>query len=161
MKPLFARVDKGDVDAIKASGLFDETWYLKKVSGRSLLGMDAAEHYLWIGARLSRNPSPGFDGNAYLAANEDVAECGVNPLLHYVRYGKEEGRSWTQGKKHRKAFQEVPLYRHIQSLPADIEAEIMRLPLRNAAHAVVDVIIPVYRGEDRDAVVHLARAEVS
>ena len=136
-----------DIDAVQASGLFDEAWYLKRFPDVATLGMGAAEHYLWIGARLSRNPSPGFDGNAYLAANEDVAECGVNPLLHYVRHGKQEGRSWTQGRKHKKAFADVPLYRHIQSLPADIEAEIVRLPLRSAAHAVVDVVIPVYRGK--------------
>ena len=136
-----------DIEAVRGSGLFDEVWYLNRFPDVSMIGMDAAEHYLWIGARLRRNPSPDFDGNAYFAANEDVAESGVNPLLHYVRYGKEEGRSWTQGSKNRKAFQELPLYRHLQSLPADLEAEIMRLPVRSAAPAVVDVVIPVYRGK--------------
>jgi GT2 family glycosyltransferase len=144
---MFTGLSRLDIDAVKASDLFDEAWYLGRFPDVSLLGMDAAEHYLWIGARLSRNPSPDFDGNAYFAANEDVAECGINPLLHYVRHGKEEGRSWTQGKKHKKAFRDAPLYRHVQSLPADIEAEIMRLPVRSAANAVVDVVIPVYRGK--------------
>jgi len=54
--------------------------------------MDAAEHYLWIGAKLGRNPSPDFDGAAYLAANPDVASAGINPLLHYERSGRAEGR---------------------------------------------------------------------
>jgi GT2 family glycosyltransferase len=144
---LLTQVSKVDIDAINASELFDAGWYLQRFPDVSLLGMAAAEHYLWIGARLSRNPSPDFDGNAYLAANEDIAECGINPLLHYVRYGKDEGRSWAQGRKHRKSFREVPLYRHVQSLPPDLEMEITRLPLRSTDAALVDVVIPVYRGK--------------
>jgi O-antigen biosynthesis protein len=143
-----AGISGADINAVKSSGLFDESWYLQRFPDVTMLGMDAAEHYLWIGARLRRNPSPDFDGNAYVAANEDVAECGVNPLLHYLRYGKAEGRSWTTGKKHSKAFQEVPLYRYAEVLPADLEAEIMRLPLRSTTQAVVDVVIPVYRGKN-------------
>jgi hypothetical protein len=31
------------------------------------------------------NPHPLFDCNAYLAEHPDVAQRGVNPLLHYLR----------------------------------------------------------------------------
>ncbi len=36
--------------------------------------------------------SPYFDSSWYLAQNLDVAKSGVNPVLHYVRYGWKEGR---------------------------------------------------------------------
>jgi hypothetical protein len=40
--------------------------------------------------------SPNFNGIFYLLNNTDVAESGMNPLLHYVQYGKTEGRSATE-----------------------------------------------------------------
>lgn len=33
-----------------------------------------------------------FDGETYLARNPDVAEEGADPLLHFVMYGRHEGR---------------------------------------------------------------------
>lgn len=33
-----------------------------------------------------------FDDEAYLAANPDVAQEGVDPLLHYIKHGMDEGR---------------------------------------------------------------------
>ena len=34
----------------------------------------------------------GFDRNFYLAMNPDVAEAGMDPEVHYLRYGQFEGR---------------------------------------------------------------------
>ena len=34
-----------------------------------------------------------FDGNAYKAANPDVAASGMDPLTHYLTYGYNEGRT--------------------------------------------------------------------
>jgi hypothetical protein len=34
-----------------------------------------------------------FDVNSYLLANPDVLAAGINPLMHYVQYGREEGRA--------------------------------------------------------------------
>ncbi len=37
---------------------------------------------------------PGFfDRNWYLKENPDVVKAGINPLLHYIKYGRKEGRS--------------------------------------------------------------------
>ena len=88
-------VSAGDVALIKASGMFDETWYLDQYPDVRKLGMDPVEHYLWIGPLLRRNPSPKFDSTAYLQVNDDVAATGVNPLLHYARWGRTEGRPVT------------------------------------------------------------------
>jgi len=34
-----------------------------------------------------------FDVDSYLLANPDVLAAGVNPLMHYIQYGREEGRA--------------------------------------------------------------------
>ena len=41
---------------------------------------------------MSNYPSLLFDDAKYLAANPDVKAAGVNPLLHYVNSGQNEGR---------------------------------------------------------------------
>ena len=86
-------VRREDIESIRASGLFDSAWYLTEYPEVQALGMDPIEHFLWLGARLGRNPGPKFDTRLYLDLNEDVARAGVNPLLHYVRWGKNERRS--------------------------------------------------------------------
>jgi len=35
-----------------------------------------------------------FDGEAYLERNPDVRAAGIDPLVHYLRHGMDEGRSW-------------------------------------------------------------------
>ncbi|HUD91008.1 glycosyltransferase [Sphingobium sp.] len=89
--------------------MFDQAWYLNTYQDVHILQMDPVEHYLWLGARLGRNPSPHFSSNAYLEANPDVQNAGVNPLAHYAKNGMREGRkleprrraldprSWKQG----------------------------------------------------------------
>ncbi len=84
-----------EIDAIRQSDLFDAAWYLAQYPDVAALGMDPAEHYLWLGAQLGRKPSSRFDGQAYLAANPDIAVTGINPLLHYTTTGQREGRSLT------------------------------------------------------------------
>lgn len=106
---LTGAVSAEDVARIKESGLFDAEWYLRTYPDVRLLQMDPVEHYLWLGARLGRNPSPQFSTAGYLEVNPDVGAAGINPLAHYARSGKREGRrtaprrramdpaSWRQG----------------------------------------------------------------
>src|SRR5215471_7610395 len=68
------------------SGLFDAKWYSHKYPDVAMVGMDAVEHYLWLGASLGRDPSEHFSTVGYLSAHSDVAAAGTNPLLHYVRW---------------------------------------------------------------------------
>lgn len=81
-----------DVALVKASNLFDTKWYLESYPDVTLLGVDPAEHFLWIGHRLDRNPSPRFNLSAYRDANRDVKSAGANPLIHYIKYGLQEHR---------------------------------------------------------------------
>ena len=77
---------------IRSSDLFDADWYRATYPDVAMTGMDPAEHYLWLGARLGRDPSPAFSTRAYLMANADVAAAGRNPLLHFIQQGRLEGR---------------------------------------------------------------------
>jgi glycosyltransferase involved in cell wall biosynthesis len=43
-----------DIASLRASGTFDEAWYLREYPDVAKAGMDAAEHYLWLGRRLGR-----------------------------------------------------------------------------------------------------------
>ena len=80
------------VALIKASSMFDASWYLEKYPDVGILGLDPAAHYLWLGALLNRDPSAAFSTAGYLEVNPDVGAAGMNPLLHYVKNGHREGR---------------------------------------------------------------------
>lgn len=86
------------VTLLKSSGLFNEEYYLDQYPDVAKMGMDPVEHYIWLGARLGRDPSPTFSSVSYLQANEDVADANENPLFHYVKWGIKEGRE-TQPKQ--------------------------------------------------------------
>jgi MoaA/NifB/PqqE/SkfB family radical SAM enzyme len=80
-----------ELQAIRASGLFDADWYrsqFRDVTPSS----DLLEHYIRNGVALGYTPSLGFDQEWYLQTYQDVAAAGVNPLLHYVNWGRAEGR---------------------------------------------------------------------
>jgi len=49
------------VKALRKSELFDESWYLEQYPDVAMLGLDPLEHYLWIGAKLGRRPSPSWE----------------------------------------------------------------------------------------------------
>ena len=85
------------VEMIRASGLFDEDAYASKYQVRG--GAAAIQHYLSVGWKFGFDPSERFSTLAYLKLNPDVAAVGMNPLEHYVRHGRSEGRRiWEDGK---------------------------------------------------------------
>ncbi len=49
---------------LRQSGTFDESWYLQTYPDVLQSGMDPAEHFLWLGARLGRRPGPSLSGTA-------------------------------------------------------------------------------------------------
>ena len=80
-------------DLVKQSGLFDYNYYIKKYGlnkfnyNRSLL------HYLEIGYKKGYNPSKQFNGNNYLKKYPEVEQANLNPLVHYLKYGKTEEKT--------------------------------------------------------------------
>ncbi|MDM0017556.1 glycosyltransferase family 4 protein [Variovorax saccharolyticus] len=83
-----SKSDSEALEAIAASELFDASWYRKTYG--DLRGLDPAEHYVSVGAALGWSPSPEFNGIAYSRVHKDIGT--MNPLLHYLRYGRVEGR---------------------------------------------------------------------
>ena len=79
-------------EAVRASGLFDEVWYLRTYPDVARSGLDSVQHYLRFGAAEGRNPSALFDTQWYLDSYPDVAEARLNPLVHYIQSGRSEGR---------------------------------------------------------------------
>ena len=59
-----AGISKQDIESLRRSGQFNEKWYLEQYPDVSALGMDPAEHYLWIGRRLGRKPSSSFNSTS-------------------------------------------------------------------------------------------------
>ena len=47
-----------------------------------------------VGFKKFYNPNPNFDTNLYIKNYQDVSNEGINPLLHYLRYGKKENRKY-------------------------------------------------------------------
>lgn len=110
-------ISTSDAEIVKNSEFFSETWYLSEYPDVHLLGVGAAEHYLWVGAAVGRNPGPDFSTTGYLKRNPDVSAAGTNALVHFERYGRHEQR---------------PLPRRITTAN------------NRKSSSTVDVVVPVY-----------------
>jgi hypothetical protein len=73
--------------------LFDPTWYIERNPDIVLQGLNPIMHWLIVGWKQRRDPSPLFDSQWYLQQSPDVAAVCVNPLLHYLEKGAIEGRT--------------------------------------------------------------------
>jgi len=76
---------------IKESGLFDEAYYLKQ-SPDIAQDETPIDHYIQRGYKEGLSPSRDFSSSGYYDCNPDVGKLGVNPLLHYLKFGKAESR---------------------------------------------------------------------
>ena len=82
-------IDK-DYEIILNSNKFDVEYYKKKYGISD--DIDSIYHYLEIGVSKNYNPSKNFDTGYYLEENIDVKNAGLNPFVHYILYGEDEGR---------------------------------------------------------------------
>lgn len=81
--------DKKNIELIRNSQYFDAKYYLKEnpeVKG------DPCEHYYYKGWKEGKSPSFYFSNDFYLKNYKDVEDAGLNPLLHYLKFGKRENR---------------------------------------------------------------------
>ncbi len=81
-----------DIQLIKTSDYFDQKAYQEKYLKEGDDDLTALEHFCTIGWLKGCSPSPRFSIEWYLENNPDVKASGINPLLHFLRYGKNEGR---------------------------------------------------------------------
>lgn len=82
---------------IQYSGLFDEEWFSKYYS-LNWSSVDLVKYYINDYLNYGLNPSPDFDSIWYLERYDDVKRSGMNPFVHYIKYGKNEGRKPLRGK---------------------------------------------------------------
>lgn len=75
---------------IRASGLFDERYYLLRNPDVRHSGLDPLLHYFVFGSAENRQPNSLFDGKYY---SENNPLAGMNPLVHYRKHGAYEGRN--------------------------------------------------------------------
>lgn len=80
------------LNILNQSDLFEAQWYLETYPDVAAAGMDAIDHFLKYGARMGRDPGPGFSTRFYLKQNPDVVAGDLNPLVHYLTFGQAEGR---------------------------------------------------------------------
>jgi len=86
---------RAQASEVLKTGLFDREHYLAQFKDRKDFKMarrNPVRHYLAVGGFEGLDPSAEFDSDWYRINNPDVAAAGVNPLVHYVRYGQQEGR---------------------------------------------------------------------
>jgi len=86
-----------DIALIVESGLFDSDYY-RHFHPDLPEDADLVRHYLRFGARRGDDPSELFSTTGYQPQNVDVAKSGANPLLHYLRFGRHEGRIAPRGR---------------------------------------------------------------
>lgn len=93
MKPLIRkyRAAWGDLRLLETA--FDSEFYRGQLApGATMSHRALVRHYLREGWRTELNPTPDFDTAFYLKSNPDLAESGANPFVHYLRFGRAEGR---------------------------------------------------------------------
>jgi hypothetical protein len=94
--PLTKRSTKRQIALIEASRFFNPNWYLGQypdIARDPKMSANPARHYLLMGGFEGRNPGPEFDSAFYLATHQDVVESGINPLVHYIKFGEREQRA--------------------------------------------------------------------
>ena len=84
------KLNKHDLILIKNSKLFDLDYYSLLTNLKFNSKDEAISHYIEIGYKEGFNPSANFDGNLYLKKYPHIQ---TNPLLHYIKYGKTEGKN--------------------------------------------------------------------
>jgi len=78
---------------IKESGKFDVDFYTSTYSSQSEMAVKKPiRHFITEGASMGFNPSKWFNTNWYINQYKDIKEEGINPLVHYILYGRREGR---------------------------------------------------------------------
>ncbi len=81
-----------EAEAIAHSAFFSEEFYAE-AAGIKGKQVSPSQHYATIGLMNMLPASPEFDTGLYLSRYPDVARARINPLLHYDRHGRGEGRS--------------------------------------------------------------------
>lgn len=90
----YSHLDKGHVGCWACDIMrnnFNPQYYRGKYVDLSE-DIDVLAHFCDVGWIEKRDPSPVFNTEYYLQANQDVAKANINPYVHYLNLGHTEGR---------------------------------------------------------------------
>lgn len=90
VNPLIHYQEHGAAEGRRPNPVFDSRWYAAQHPEAA--GTNPLAHYLRFRTDPQPEAFPEFDGPWYLRHNPDVASSGADPLVHYVRHGRFEGR---------------------------------------------------------------------
>ena len=81
---------KGHLAGLDPSPFVSTTWLRANFGATS---QDPLTTWLQTWSQRPLNPRPQLRLDRYLADNPDVAKSGMNPLVHWISFGREEGRT--------------------------------------------------------------------
>lgn len=108
-----------DVVLVRQSGFFDEEYY-RHFRPTLEADVDAVLHYVNHGVEEDLDPSEAFSTAAYLRRNPDLVLTGMNPLVHFLRQGRDEGRPAYPGRPRRPEFDALYAERWRQLAPLPV-----------------------------------------
>ena len=82
-----------DCKLVSESEYYDEEYVIETLESLNIIVKYPLEFFMKFGGELNLSPSSKFDVAAYFRANPDVKDASINSLLHYLKYGRAEGRS--------------------------------------------------------------------
>ncbi|HEU0220851.1 MAG TPA: glycosyltransferase, partial [Paracoccaceae bacterium] len=85
-------------EEVAASPLFDAGFYAR-AARLDPAEIDAVLHYVLRGVQAGQPTSPDFHTALYLARYPDLRRARLNPLLHFERHGRSEGRQAVPGAR--------------------------------------------------------------
>ena len=92
-------------------------------------------HYITIPNAILNRTSEKFDGSYYYYLHADVKKAGINPLYHYLKYGKNEKRAISKLPQEQR---KINLF-NIPSKLSKIKITII-VPVYNAIDEVIDCL---------------------
>lgn len=91
--PLEHYVMAGSAENRKPNPYFDTRWY-QDVYGEAIGDEHPLLYWAHKGHKLNQDPGPNFASDIYFAENPDLKKGVVDPLLHYLTFGRYEKRAW-------------------------------------------------------------------
>lgn len=98
---------RGAQKRLRASGLFDDEYYVRAHPEVAAYGGGALLHYLVYGSREGRSPHVLFDERGYRATHPEVDQEGGIALLHYLDHDDYNPNQWFDGKWYKMKYPDV------------------------------------------------------
>ncbi|MFC4347227.1 glycosyltransferase [Kordiimonas lipolytica] len=97
------RTVKGDIKALRETGLFQADWYVATYEDVATSGYSPIEHFVRVGEKKGYNPNPYFDQLWYTGRSPAARRFPGPAAVHYARH------AWRKDRSPSKEFS-VPLY---------------------------------------------------